>query len=158
MKRLFQLGLAVFGMALLPTGCGGTDGGGGGGGGTPITYQGGGTKLLEGPCTGRAGHGCSGNAALFQTESGAIELRFANNFQVVDIPGGFVYLSQRTDLGSGSTAINSQTDVDLGALARFAGQQNYAIAQGQEANRTYAWIWCRPYSVEVGRFELTTPR
>lgn len=156
MKRLLQLGLAVFGMALLSTGCGGTDGGGGGGP-TAITYSGGGTKLLEGTCTGRAGHGCSGNAALFRTDAGAVELRLANNFQVVDVPGGFVYLSARDSLGQGSTAINSQTDVDLGALARFTGAQNYAVAPGQDSGRTYAWVWCRPYSVEVARFELTTP-
>lgn len=156
MKRLLQLSLAVFGMTLLSTGCGGTDAGGGGGGGpVPITYNGGGTKLYEGTCEGR-GHACSGNAALFRTDSGAVELRLASNFQVVDIPGGFVYLSERNTLGSGSTAINAATEADLGALARFTGAQNYAVAQGQDAGRNYAWIWCRPYSVEVARFELKT--
>jgi hypothetical protein len=155
MKRLFQLGLAVFGMSILSAGCGGTDGTGGGGP-APVTYNGGGTKLLEGTCEGR-NHACKGNAALFRTDTGAVELRLASNFQVVDIPGGFVYLSARDALGSGSTAIRPETESDLGALARFSGAQNYSVAQGQDDGKTYAWIWCRPYAVEVARFELKTP-
>ena len=164
MKRLMQLGLAVFGMAFLSVGCApegpsrAPDGGSisrpdAAGPGT-VTYNGEGTMLLEGTCEDRAGHDCNGNAALFQLPNGQVELRLGSNFNVVNIPGGVMYLSSRQTLGA---AVNGSTDVNLGGLTSINGAQNYAVPQGQSDGRVYAWIWCLPFSVEVGRWVLSPP-
>jgi hypothetical protein len=167
MKRLMQLSVAVFGMTFLSVGCspapttapdGGStnrpDAAGTDGSSNTYTYNGEGTMLLEGTCEDRAGHDCNGNAALFQLPNGQIELRLASNFNVVNIPGGVMYLSSRQTLGS---AVNGSTDVNLGGLNSINGAQNYTVPQGQSTGRTYAWIWCLPFSVEVGRWVMTPP-
>jgi hypothetical protein len=112
--------------------------------------------LAEGPCSGRAGHTCSGQIGLYRTPSGALELRFPSNFRVSPIPAGEVYLSSRNALGSSINPGGTSTDVFLGTLQAFTGAQTYPVSAGTEAGRPYAWIWCRAATVEVGVAPLTS--
>lgn len=111
--------------------------------------------LAQGPCSGRAGHNCSGIITLYRTPSGTLELRFPSNFNVSAIPAGEVYLSSRSTLGSSINPGDGNTDVFLGTLQAFTGAQSYAVPAGDEAGRPYAWIWCRQVAVEVGVALLT---
>jgi hypothetical protein len=110
--------------------------------------------LSQGPCSGRAGHACSGIITLYRTPGDALQLRFPSNFSVTPIPAGEVYLSSRSALGS---TIDPNTDVFLGTLQAFTGAQSYAVPAGAEVGRPYAWIWCRRVTVEVG-VALLTPQ
>jgi hypothetical protein len=112
--------------------------------------------LAEGPCSGRAGHTCTGQIGLYRTPGGALELRFPSNFRVSQIPAGEVYLSSRSALGSSINPGGTSTDVFLGTLQAFTGAQTYAVTAGTEAGRPFAWIWCRAATVEVGVAPLTS--
>lgn len=108
------------------------------------------TVIASGTFSGRSGDMGSGTASLVQTESGALELRFASNFSVTRVPAPIVYLSSRDTLGRSP---NASTDLNLGRLQNSSGAQTYAVP-GTDEGRRYAWIWCQSFAVEIARAQL----
>jgi hypothetical protein len=100
---------------------------------------------------GRAGHFATGGAELFRRGDGATELRFDAAFSVSDVPGPEVYLSAREVLG---TTIKAG-DLDLGPLLATSGAQTYLLFE--DAGRRNAFVYCKPYGIEVARAMLATP-
>lgn len=113
--------------------------------------QGGDTVLRQGAWGGRGAYRGSGEATVVRRASGEVELVFSDDFSVSRVPGPFVVISFRDQLGTG---INPAVgDVELAPLARNSGAQTYIIPPGLE-DREYAWVYCKPFGVEVARATL----
>src|SRR3954467_10192864 len=58
------------------------------------------TTLASGTFVGRAGHAAGGGASRVTKTDGTMELRFAADFMVTDVPGPVVVLTSRDTLGT----------------------------------------------------------
>jgi hypothetical protein len=109
--------------------------------------------LGVGSFEGRAGHTASGTAVFKRTASGLV-LELADDFRTQSVPGPVVVVSQRESLGGGLDP--AQGDIELAVLSTRSGAQSYPVPEEGAASR-YAWIYCRPFRVEVGRAPLEAP-
>lgn len=107
---------------------------------------------------GDAIHTGSGDALLFQLDTGEHILRF-ENFSVINGPDLHVYLVPRTDTGN---PLDISGYVDLGELRGAMGDQNYTIPADVAASVLGSGglsvvIWCEPFGVLFSAANLTTP-
>lgn len=109
------------------------------------------TVIATGEVQARANYGGEGNISLVQLSDGSYELRFEDDFQVGGVPGPVVVLSLEATLGS--SLESERGDVELGVLETDRGASSYVLpfAPGQ---RRYAWVYCKPFGLEVVRAEL----
>ena len=106
--------------------------------------------LARGTFEGRTGYNASGEVQL-RRRDGALEVVFGDNFDSQSVPGPVVILSRRDSLGN--TIDPDAGDIELDVLRANTGAQTYSVPpEGADAN--YAWIYCRPFLVEVARSEL----
>ncbi|MEM7677267.1 MAG: hypothetical protein AAF449_14800 [Myxococcota bacterium] len=110
--------------------------------------------VKEGVWTGRSDYRASGQATIERLDNGQVQLRFSSDFSVSRVPGPVVVLSYRQDIGRNIDP--SQGDVELGRLLRNSGSQTYPVPAGVD-DRLFAWVYCKPFGLEVGRAELETP-
>lgn len=96
-------------------------------------------------------HFGQGAAQLVDLGNGQFELRFGDDFAVSMVPDPVVYLSSRSALGN---TIDATSDLYLGPLSSSSGAQAYTI-QGDPGSRRYAWVYCRPYRVEIALADMT---
>ena len=109
--------------------------------------------LARGTFVGRAGHGGMGGAELYRRGDGRVALRFLADFRVTGQVGPVVVLTSRADLGNSLTA----EDLELGDLTAAAGAQEYLLP-GSDGGRRNAFVWCRPFRVEIAKAPLEAPR
>lgn len=107
--------------------------------------------ILAGTFSGRGRYSGSGGASIVQRTDGSFELVFADDFSVSSVPGPVVVLSTRASIGS--RIDEAQGDINLGVLQRRSGSQSYEISSAA-LTAQYAWVYCRPYGVEIARAEL----
>jgi hypothetical protein len=110
------------------------------------------TVLLRGTFSGRGRYSGAGGASLVQRTDGSFELVFAEDFSVSSVPGPVVVLTTRDRIGSRIDA--GQGDLDLGTLKMRSGMQSYP-APAAGLTSMYAWVFCRPFGVEIARAELS---
>jgi hypothetical protein len=114
----------------------------------------GGVVVARGVFEGRAGHLGRGGATLLRLPGGTLELRFEPDFSTSGVPGPFVVLSTRAALGRGIDP--GQGDLEIGPLKAVSGEQRYPVPGGDEGRRV-AWVYCKPFGVEVSRAVLEAP-
>jgi hypothetical protein len=90
-----------------------------------------------------------GSAQYWQLGDGSYEVRLSMDFASQGVPGPALALSPRNPLG-GSVAAD---ELDLGALTTDAGAQSYALP-GNPADFAFAWIWCKPFGLDVAYAEM----
>ncbi len=103
-------------------------------------------KMMGGEMTGMLmgakDHHASGTVALINDMGGHTMLRL-DNLKVDKVPDGHVYLAKDGDYTKG---------VELGKLTQFSGTVQYAIpANVNPADYNSVVIWCKKFSVEIGR-------
>lgn len=109
------------------------------------------TRVLSaGTFEGRTGYIASGSAQIVETGTG-FELIFGGDFDVQGVPGPVVYVSDREAIGRD---VDPARDIDVGVLQASSGMQRYPVPAGAE-DATYAWVYCRPFRVEVARAPLS---
>jgi hypothetical protein len=107
--------------------------------------------LLQGTFSGRGRYSGGGTASIVQRTDGTFELVFEEDFTVSSVPGPVVVLTTRSSIGS--RIDEAQGDINLGVLTMRSGLQSYPITSAALTSR-YAWVFCRPYGVEIARAEL----
>lgn len=112
------------------------------------------TALARGAWVGRADYRASGSVALLRRADGALELQLGADFSVSGVPGPVVVLSRREALGR---RLDPSQDLELGPLTANAGAQTYPAPAGAD-DRRFAWVFCKPFGLEVGRAELVGVR
>jgi len=110
--------------------------------------------LARGAFTGRAGHNGAGTAELRQLADGSVELGLGADFSVSAVPGPVVVLTSRSELGT--TILPSAGDFELGPLRENNGAQTYPVPGG-DGGRRIAFVFCKPFGVEVARTLLSQP-
>lgn len=103
-------------------------------------------KMMGGEMTGMLmgakDHHASGTVALTKDAGGRTVLRL-DDLKVDKVPDGRVYLAKDGDYTKG---------VELGKLTTFSGTVQYAIpANVNPADYNSVVIWCKKFSVEIGR-------
>jgi hypothetical protein len=107
--------------------------------------------LARGIWEGRAGHRGEGSVELVEFANGSLELRMGADFLVSGVPGPLVILSTRDALGRN---LVDGDDLQLGRLINSSGAQNYSVPILDDGRRV-AWVFCKPYGVEVARALLS---
>jgi hypothetical protein len=107
--------------------------------------------ILTGTFSGRGRYSGGGGASVVQRTDGTFELVFADDFTVSSVPGPVVVLSTRASLGS--RIDEAQGDINLGVLMSRSGMQSYPVSAAA-LSAQYAWVFCRPFGVEIARAEL----
>ena len=107
--------------------------------------------LKVGDWTGRSDYSASGQASVVRLANGQLELRFSDDFRVDRVPGPVVLLSTRETLGRRLDP--GAGDVELGRLQTERGAQTYQLPADVE-DRTFAWVYCLPFGLEVARVSL----
>lgn len=110
--------------------------------------------LREGPWGGRGDYAARGTARLVRDPDARLFLELSSDFSVSRVPGPVLVLSRRAALGSRLDP--GAGDVELGPLAANAGAQRVEVPPGSE-DRAFAWVFCKPFGLEVGRAELDVP-
>lgn len=111
-------------------------------------------EVSRGTWAGRSDYAATGTVRLVLTPSGQHRLELGADFSVSGVPGPVVVLSRRDTLG---TRLDPSQDVELGALSSNRGGQSYAVPAGAD-DRMWAWIFCKPFGVEVARARLEEVR
>lgn len=109
-----------------------------------------GEPFARGSFEGRSIYDGTGQAELLRNDQGSVVLRFSPDFRVAVVPGPIVVLSSRAEIGSD---IDPATDTELGVLEDEVGEQTYAVPDG-DADKRYAWVYCKPIGVEVARAQM----
>ena len=122
-----------------------------GGGDDDVEIVDGAAILAIGPWGGRADYAAAGQASIIRRDNGDLELQLSDDFVVDRVPGPVVVLSYRPSIGSEIDP--AQGDVELGRLESNRGAQTYALPAGVD-DRTFVWVYCKPFGLEVGRAEL----
>lgn len=94
-------------------------------------------------------HRASGTARLVETAEGERLIRFDEDFQVINGPDLYVWLTEdpQGDPDAGY--------LDLGRLKGNLGSQNYAIPEDTDlSNYKGVVVWCKAFSVLFGRATL----
>ncbi len=110
--------------------------------------------LARGTFTGRAGHNGAGTAELRRLEDGSVELGFGADFSVSAVPGPVVVLTSRSELGT--MILPGAGDFELAPLRENNGAQAYPVPGGDGGRRS-AFVFCKPFGVEVARALLSPP-
>jgi hypothetical protein len=116
-----------------------------------VDLAGGAVTFARGTFEGRDGHSGSGPAELVRLSDGSVELRFGAAFVASGVPGPVVVLSSRDDMGT--TIDSALGDLSLGTLISTRGEQSYPVP-GDDGRRV-AFVFCKPFGVEVARAILT---
>lgn len=106
--------------------------------------------VASGDWTGRSDYRASGTVSLVLEPSGQHLLVMSADFSVSGVPGPVVVLSRRDVLGN---RIDPSQDIELGTLRSNTGAQSYEVPAGGD-DRMWAWIFCKPFGVEVARARL----
>lgn len=107
--------------------------------------------VLRGLMMGRRSYNASGAVELELTPERRV-LVFGDDFTVQAVPGPVVVLSKRESLG---TSIRPDLgDLELGELQMLRGSQSYALPASQDGPWDYAWVYCKPFTVEIARAKL----
>ena len=128
-------------------------GGDGGRAGDPVPASGGAadTLIASGTFEGRHGEQGRGDVRLWRRAAGGFALELGTDFAASAVPGPVVVLSTRTDLG---IEINPALgDLEVGALPAPSGAQVISFAAPPETRR-YAWVFCKPFGLEIARAAL----
>ncbi|MBK6686062.1 MAG: hypothetical protein IPG45_16430 [Deltaproteobacteria bacterium] len=105
----------------------------------------------SGPMAPRGSYSAAGTASLVIRSTGALELELDEGFRVSGVPGPVVVLSRRASIGR---RIDPELgDVELGTLEANSGLQRYPIPS-HALDASYAWVYCRPFGVEIARAVL----
>lgn len=97
---------------------------------------------MTGMLMGAKDHHASGTVALTKDADGRAVLRL-DNLKIDKVPDGRVYLAKGGDHTKG---------VELGKLTQFSGTVQYAIPANVNPDEYDSLvIWCRKFSVEIGR-------
>jgi hypothetical protein len=110
--------------------------------------------VREGAWGGRGDYSARGSARLVRDPDARLFLELSSDFSVSRVPGPVLVLSRREALGSRLDP--GAGDVELGPLAANAGAQRVEVPPGSE-DRAFAWVFCKPFGLEVGRAELVAP-
>jgi len=102
--------------------------------------------VSRGAVMGWAGHAGGGMVELVERGDTSRYLRFGADFTSSAVPGPVVVLSTRAALG---VRLAPTTDVELGILGSPRGAQMYDVPAG--APTDFAWVFCKPFGVEVVR-------
>jgi len=106
--------------------------------------------IARGTWTPRAGYPASGTVEIVE-HAGGIEIRFGDDFVSGGVPGPVVVLTKREDI---EAAIDTSAgDLEVGRLESARGSQSYFLTEGLD-DRTYVWVFCKPFGVEVARATL----
>lgn len=103
---------------------------------------------------GRSDYRARGTVRLVLAASGQYALETSEDFEVSGVPGPVLVLSRRDALGA---RLDPAQDVELGALRANRGAQSYPLPAGVD-DRMWAWIFCKPFGVEVARAGLEEVR
>ena len=106
--------------------------------------------VARGTWSGRSDYRASGTAELVLDASGSYRLEFSSDFSSSGVPGPVVVLSRRDVLGN---RLDPSQDLELGALRSPTGGQSYDVPPGGD-DRMWAWVFCKPFGVEVARARL----
>ncbi|MEM9187910.1 MAG: hypothetical protein AAGF12_01940 [Myxococcota bacterium] len=106
--------------------------------------------LSRGTWEGRTGYRASGSVELRRV-GGVLELAFLEDFSTQGVPGPVVMLSTREAIGNSIDP--AAGDIELEPLASRSGAQTYVVPP-EGANARFAWVYCRPFRVEVARAPL----
>ena len=107
--------------------------------------------LADGDWRGRGSYSGAGRVTIAIDDQGATVLRLSEDFSVSSVPGPFLVMSSRDSLGASIEP--SMGDIEIGVLAESRGAQTYPIPV-EAAGLPYAWVFCKPFGVEVARAEL----
>ncbi len=91
----------------------------------------------------------TGSAQYWQLADGSYEVRLTMDFASQGVPGPALALSPRNPLGGSIDA----DELDIGALNMDSGAQSYALP-GDPSAYAYAWIWCKPFGLDVAFAEM----
>jgi hypothetical protein len=98
-------------------------------------------------------HEGTGTATIYELPNGKRVLRL-ENFEVLNGPDLFVWLSSAPDANNAKTILNSQY-VSLGRLKGNKGNQNYELPADLDLSRVNSvTIWCRQFSVNFATAPL----
>jgi hypothetical protein len=107
--------------------------------------------IRRGTFSGRGSYTGRGSVEIVRTSAGAFEARLGADFFASNVPGPHFVLTTRDRIGARIDP--GAGDIDLGAMSRTSGAQTYAAPAAAE-NASFAWIYCRPFGVEIARAEL----
>jgi hypothetical protein len=98
-------------------------------------------------------HEGSGTATIYQLPDGKYVLRL-ENFEVLNGPDLYVWLSSASDANDAATILNS-TYVSLGRLKGNVGNQNYELPPDLDISAYHSVsIWCQLFSVNFATAPL----
>jgi hypothetical protein len=99
-------------------------------------------------------HEGTGTATIYELPNGKRVLRL-ENFEVLNGPDLFVWLSSAPDANSAKTILDSEY-VSLGRLKGNQGNQNYELPADLDLSRfNSVTIWCRQFSVNFATAPLS---
>lgn len=93
----------------------------------------------------------AGSVELFRRQDGRLELVMSDDFRAFPVPGPVVVLTDRPEIGS--RVDPSQGDFHLGPLRANSGPQAYEFPP-QAVGSQFAFVYCEPFGLPVGRAEL----
>ena len=98
-------------------------------------------------------HHGSGTATIYQLPDGKHVLRL-ENFEVLNGPDLYVWLSAAPDANDEATILNNEY-IELGRLKGNEGNQNYELPAGVDPSAfNSVTIWCRQFSVNFATAPL----
>jgi hypothetical protein len=110
-------------------------------------------KLLRSGAFHSVTHEGQGTAAIYQLPNGKRVLRLSN-FEVLNGPDLFVWLSSAPDANNARTILKSR-HVSLGRLKGNKGNQNYDLPADLDVSQfNSVTIWCRQFSVNFATAPL----
>ena len=110
-------------------------------------------KLLRSGAFHAVAHEGQGTAAIYRLPDGKRVLRLSN-FEVLNGPDLFVWLSSAPDADNARTILNSR-HVSLGRLKGNKGNQNYELPADLDVSQfNSVTIWCRQFSVNFATAPL----
>lgn len=100
-------------------------------------------------------HKGSGEVKLVE-ENGLYFVEFQENFQVVNGPDLYVYLSQNQDFkNQAAGGLDTAKTINIGKLDKISGKQRYQITKETfEDYDAAVVIWCKAFGVQFSRADL----
>ena len=109
-----------------------------------------GSVLKRGTWEGRSDYFGRGSAEIRLDEDGSLAVVLSDDFEVSRVPGPVLVLSRREALGR--TIEAGQGDVEIGTVGA-SGAQAFQIPAGTD-DRSFVWVFCKPFGLEVARAAL----
>lgn len=106
------------------------------------------TVVARGTWETRSNYVAGGSAELVMRADGGYEMRLSDDFETARLPGPVLVISSRGAIGGALSA--DAGDFELARLERLTGAQIHDIPS-DPGDRRVAWIYCKPFGVEVAR-------